>query len=58
MNDKCFWCGENISNNKFKELRIGGVPKKFHVEMFKDCRNEFQKFQQRNEPRLQLITRR
>ena len=40
---KCFWCGETLGR-KFGELRVGGVPKQFHVEMFKDCKNEYQKF--------------
>lgn len=41
----CFWCGEEVKGHSV-EYEVGGEKKTFHRGMFKDCLNEFLKWQQ------------
>jgi len=55
---KCFWCGEDIDRHSI-EHEVGGVKKPFHHGMWKDCLNDFIRWQ-RNRPEvptLQLVER-
>lgn len=54
----CFWCGEKLGMLQHTgEHEVGGVQKKFHIGMFRDCRNEFMKWQRSHQPNpnLQLL---
>ena len=39
----CFWCGEKIGF-RCVVIVIGGVKKRFHSNIFKDCSNEYNKW--------------
>lgn len=57
--NNCFWCGEPVGR-QYAEMEVGGVMKKFHTNLFKDCANEYNKWRisAEIEPyinRLQLI---
>lgn len=54
--EPCFWCGQPVGFHN-GEMVIGGVTKKFHRGMLKDCFNEYLKWQKSHEtePRLQLL---
>ena len=43
MLENCFWCGEEIGRF-YVNYDVGGIKKKFHMGMVKDCLNEFNKW--------------
>ncbi len=41
--DNCFWCGEPVGHTHVAII-IGGMEKKFHSSLMKDCANEYNKW--------------
>ena len=50
----CFWCGGTL-NRFYNVYPIGGVSKPFHFGLAKDCLNDYLKWNNSQQPRLQLI---